>query len=138
MSDLNQRFKSRCPRKLASPTKEWCPLAVLRLKALRSAKKELTEAEEASLMGCSWAIDDQLSGYCWFTYEAFNMADGPMSDVDIAAMLHISTDAVKKTADQALQKMQRCQPIKEIRDLHSDEPVIESTQSPEDETIYCD
>lgn len=119
-------------------TKEWCPLAVLRLKALRAAKKELSEVEEATLPGCGWAIDDQLSGYCWFAYEAYNMPETPPADVDIAAMLHVSTDTVKKTADRAIQKIQSCQAIKEIRESHKDEPVVESSFSLEDETVYCE
>lgn len=138
MSDLSERFKAKCPRKLDKPSCEWCPLAVLRLKALRAAKKELTEAEESSLMGCPWAIDDQLSGYCWFTYEAYHMPETPSSDVDIAAALHISTDTVRKTADKAMQKIKDYGSIKEIRESHADEPVVESGLSVDDETVYCD
>jgi hypothetical protein len=138
MSDLKERFKSRCPRKLDKPTNEWCPLAVLRLKTLRASKKELTEAEEAVLPGCPWAIDDQLSGYCWFSYEANHMPETPSSDVDIAAMLHVSTDTVKKTAERAINKLQACQAIKEIRESYKDEPVVESSFSLDDETVYCE
>lgn len=138
MSDLKQRFKSRCPRKLDAITTEWCPLAVLRLKTLRASKKELTEAEEAALPGCPWAIDDQLSGYCWFAYEAHNMPENPPADVDIAAMLHVSTDTVRKTVDRAINKIQTCQAIKEIRESHKDEPVVESDFSLDDETVYCE
>lgn len=138
MSDLNERFKTRCPRKLATPTKEWCPLAVLRLKTLRASKKELSEAEEAALPGCAWAIDDQMSGYCWFAYEAFNMTETPSSDVNIAAALHVSVDTVRKTADKAVQKIKSYEPIKEIRQSFNDEPVVESGLSVEDETIHCE
>jgi hypothetical protein len=137
LSDLKKRFDTRCPRKLQQITKEWCPLGVLRLKALRSAKKELTEAEEAALPGCPWAIDHQMSGYCWFAYEAFHMNDSPMSDVDIAAALHVSTDTVKKTADSAIKKIQDNSALKEIRLSCDDEPVVPSEFSVDDETIYC-
>ena len=36
----------RCPRKLKQLPRAWCPLAVLKLKALRNAERELTEEEE--------------------------------------------------------------------------------------------
>jgi hypothetical protein len=138
MSDLNDRIKSRCPRKLGQITKEWCPLAVLRLKTLRASKKELSEEEEAKLPGCPWAIDDQMSGYCWFAYEAHNMPETPSTDVDIAAMLHVSTDTVKKTAERAINKIQNCHAIKEIRESFADEPVVDSGFSLDDETAYCE
>lgn len=138
MKNLDKRFKEKCPRKLEQITKEWCPLGVLRLKALRSAKRELSEAEEAALPGCPWAIDDQMSGYCWFSYEAYSMQESPMSDVDIAAMLHVSTDTVKKTADKALEKIKSFKEIKEIKDSHSGEQVVEDSLSISDETVYCD
>ena len=41
----------RCPRKLDELPCEFCPLAVLRLKALRNSDKEFTEDEEAKLPG---------------------------------------------------------------------------------------
>lgn len=135
---VQDRFKCKCPRKLESLPTEWCPLAVLRLKTLRSAKKELSEAEEAKLPGCAWAIDDQMSGYCWFVYEAYNMPENPISDIDIAAMLHVSVDTVKKTADSAMQKIRSIKEIKEIKRLHSEEPVVSDGLSVSDETIYCD
>lgn len=138
MSDLNDRFKAKCPRQLTSITKEWCPLAVLRLKTLRASKKELTEAEELTQPGCPWAIDDQMSGYCWFAYEAYNMPETPMSDVDIAAMLHIPPDTVKKTAEKALEKVRSIKEIKEIKESFKDESVVESGLSVDDETVYCD
>lgn len=113
-------------------------MAVLRLKTLRASKKELTEAEEAALPGCAWAIDDQMSGYCWFAYEAHNMSESPVSDVNIAAMLHVSVDTVRKTADRAISKIQSYEPIKEIRQSFEDDKVVAEKLSIDDETIYCD
>lgn len=135
---VQDRFKCKCPRKLDSLPTEWCPLAVLRLKALRSSKKELSEADEAKQPGCPWAINDQMSGYCWFVYEAYNMPESPMSDVDIAAMLHVSTDTVKKTAERAMDKVRSTKEIKEIKDSFKDESIVEESLSLEDETVYCD
>lgn len=113
-------------------------MAVLRLKTVRGSKKELTEEEEAKQFGCPWAIDDQMSGYCWFAYEAFNMSETPVSDVNIAAMLHVSVDTVKKTADKAIQKIQSHESIKEIRQTFKDEPVVDESLSIEDAAIYCE
>jgi len=65
------------------------------------------------------------------------MNDSPMSDVDIAAALHVSTDTVKKTADSAIKKIQDNSALKEIRLSCDDEPVVPSEFSVDDETIYC-
>ena len=53
----------RCPRHLEVFPDSWCPQAVMRLKAIRNASKELTEQEEAKMVGCPWAINNQCSNY---------------------------------------------------------------------------
>lgn len=96
----------RCPRKLEELPGEFCPLAVLRLKALRNNDKELTEEEEAKLPGCPWAINHQMSNYCFFKYTR-EYLNNPPSDKEIAHMNNISVETVKAVEKEALVKVKQ-------------------------------
>lgn len=102
----NREMDSRCPRKLAELPCEFCPLAVLRLKALRNNDTELTEQEEALLPGCPWALNHQVSNYCFFNYVADYLNITP-SDKEIAHMNSISIESVKETSKNALEKIKK-------------------------------
>jgi hypothetical protein len=52
MPNSNDKMDKRCPRALKSMPSEWCPLAVMRLRAIRTAGRELSEEEESRLPGC--------------------------------------------------------------------------------------
>ena len=106
----------RCPRQLEYLPCEFCPLAVLRLKALRNSDKELTEEEEAKAPGCQWAIAHQLSNYCFFNYVADYLHEPP-SDKEIAHMNNVSVDTVKDVVDSAMNKIRD---MKVIRDLEEE------------------
>ena len=95
----------RCPRHLEQSPDTWCPLAVLRLKAIRNAGRELTEEEEALLPGCPYAIDHQLAHYCFFEYLQKFTTEKSISDIELAALLNVSVDTVKKIEKTALSKM---------------------------------
>jgi hypothetical protein len=136
--DLKSRFCERCPRKLDALPDGWCPLAVLRLKSLRTLGREATEEEEAGMQGCNWALDHQMSGYCWFKYESQYLSEISTSDADIAAALNISVDTVKKTAEKALQQIKDSKEIKEIRKAYGTEAVVPQNYSMDDETVYCE
>jgi hypothetical protein len=97
----------RCPRNLESTPNTWCPLAVLRLKAMRNAGKELSEEEEANMPGCEWAIDHQLANYCFFKYIEEYVGDKPVSDIELASLLNVSVDTIKKIEKSALAKLKR-------------------------------
>ncbi len=137
VGDLDKRFKARCPRQLKDLPDTWCPLAVLRLKTIRALGREPTEEEEAKMPGCPWAIAHQLSGYCWFKYEAHFMNDSPSSDMDIAALLNVSVDTVKKTSETAINKLQSETNVVEIKKVFSGESVL-GDSSPKDDSIYCE
>jgi hypothetical protein len=109
----------------------WCPLAVLRLKAIRNAGRELTEEEEALLPGCQWAVDHQLAHYCFFNYLTNFTADKQVSDIELAALLNVSVDTVKKIEKQALNKMRQ---HSSLSSLKSDEPIVSESDS--DYKIY--
>jgi hypothetical protein len=123
----------RCPKHLTDMPTNWCDLAVLRLKAIRNAGRELTEEEESKLPGCPWATDHQLSHYCFFKYLSEFAQDKPVSDIELAALLNVSVDTIKKIEKTAITKMRE---NKVFSSLKSDtEPVVPES-SPEDYKIY--
>ena len=124
MSDDNKKpeckMDPRCPRKLETHPESWCPLAVMRLKAVRNAGRELTEEEESKLPGCPWAVNHQLSSYCFFKYMNDFAEKGLPSEAEIAHMLNISQDTVKKTQKGAIDKIRSEHSFAEIIESHKD------------------
>jgi DNA-directed RNA polymerase sigma subunit (sigma70/sigma32) len=110
-----KKMDSRCPRKLEELPCEYCPLAVLRLKALRNSDKELTEEEEALLPGCPWALNHQMSNYCFFSYAA-EYLNAPPSDKEIAHMNNISVETVKEIEREAIEKIKEFEIVKDLRE----------------------
>lgn len=138
MSDLEERFCKQCPRKLKKLPNSICPLAVMRLKHLRSLVEEPTEEEESSVVGCSWSIAHQLSGYCYFVYEAKFLPEQGLSDAEIASLLNISHFTVKETYDRALDKLKRASFVDELKSTMDGERVVEDRMDIDDDTIYCE
>lgn len=114
MSD--RKMDPRCPRKLDELPCEFCPLAVLRLKALRNSDSEYTEEDEAKLPGCPWAINHQMSNYCFFNYLKDYLNDAP-SDKEIAHMNNISLETVKKIEKEAINKIKELDIIRNLDDV---------------------
>lgn len=115
------KMDSRCPRRLDEMPDSWCPLAVMRLKAIRNAGRELTEEEEALLPGCPWAVDHQLAHYCFFHYLANFTSDKQVSDIELAALLNVSVDTIKKIEKTALAKMREHSSFSQLK---GDEPLV--------------
>ena len=115
MKEKKNKMDSRCPRKLDYLPCEYCPLAVLRLKALRNSSDELTEKEEALLPGCPWAVNHQMSNYCFFNYIKEYLNNTP-SDKEIAHMNNVSTETVKEVIKEALDKVKEFELIKDLKD----------------------
>jgi len=127
----------RCPRKLKNSPSTFCPLAVLRLKAIRNAGKELTEEEESKLVGCPYAINHQLSNYCFFQYMEQYGESVSIPESEVAAMMGVSVDTVKKIEKVALQKVRDSEDFRRIKDdLDEGESVIDEKLSDEDLSIY--
>jgi len=103
--DKKLKMDKRCPRQLSQMPTSWCPLAVMRLKAIRNAGRELSEDEESLLPGCQWAVDHQLAHYCFFNYIAEFSQEKQISDVELAALLNVSVDTIKKIEKVALTKL---------------------------------
>lgn len=147
--DIHSRFKKSCVLQLPTLPKHWasggqklhyCPLAVTRLKAIRAARAEgkvLTQEEEAQLPGCPWAIKSQMSGYCWFIYEATSMPEHTTLDADIAAILDLPVDQVKSSAASGVQKILSNPDISSLKDALAS-GTSESRLSLEDEHVYFD
>lgn len=127
----------RCPRQLPKQPDSWCPLAVLRLKAIRNAGRELTEEEEAKLPGCPWAVNHQLANYCFFQYIKEYGDGAPSSDIEIASLLYLSTDTVKKVEKLSLSKMREDEQFKEIKEsMDKGESIIREKLTDDDLNIY--
>ena len=132
----DSKMDKRCPRGLKCLPNEWCPLAVLRLRAIRTAGKELTEEEEAKLPGCPWAVNHQLANYCFFKYIQDYTGDKPPSDVEVASLNCMSVDAVKKTEKTALAKIRDTKEFKDLKDSMDGESVVSESPSDDDYKIY--
>jgi len=120
------KMDSRCPRKLTDFPDMYCPLAVLRLKALRNAGGELTEQEESRLQGCPFSVSHQLSCYCFFKYMEFYYPNKPLADIEIAHYNSVSVDTVKKMSQQAITKLQQLDDFTEIANTYGDDCIIEN------------
>ena len=110
----------RCPRKLQDFPESFCPLAVLRLKAIRNIGKELTEEEERALPGCDYFISSQSACYCFFKYIE-KYANSSISDVEIAALNAISVETVKKVEKKGLAKLRENTEFQQLRECGIDE-----------------
>ena len=136
---VKAKMDKRCPRKLEHHPCSFCPLAVLRLKQLRNAGHELTEEEESNLPGCPWAINHQMSDYCFFKFAAEYLDSGnPPTDIEIAHMNSVSTDTIKKSFKLGLEKIKQSDMMQEINESYNGDGVLDSTQEsdPEYEIKY--
>lgn len=136
MSDQDDKMDKRCPRALECHPTGWCPLAVMRLRAIRTAGKELTEEEESKLPGCPWAVNHQLANYCFFKYIQDYTGDKPPSDVEVASLNCISVDAVKKTEKTALNKIRDTEEFSSLKEAMEGESVVGEAHSDDDYKIY--
>jgi hypothetical protein len=108
----------------------------MRLKAIRTAGRELTEDEESKLPGCPWAVNHQLANYCFFKYIKEYAADKPPSDVEIASLNGISVDTVKKTEKLALNKIRDTEEFKDLKEAMAGESIVNEHPSDDDYKIY--
>lgn len=124
----------RCPKKLKHLPDTYCDLAVLKLKQLRNAGRELTEEEEATLSGCPWYCNHQQSGYCFFKYANLYLDPGnPPSDLEIAHMCAVSVDTVKSIVKDAMTKFEDSDMVKNIKENRNGESVINTDRYDEEE-----
>lgn len=122
--------------KIEHHPESYCPLAVMRLKALRNAGRELTEEEESKLPGCPWAVNHQMSNYCFFKYMAEYGIDKQTSEMEVAAMNNLSVETVKKIEKTGLAKMRDNEVFSSIKGPSDTEAVMPDTSLNEDYKIY--
>jgi len=136
MSDDANKMDPRCPRALENMPDTFCPLAVMRLRAIRTAGRELTEEEESKLIGCPWAVNHQLANYCFFKYIKEFTGDKPPSDMEVASLNCISVEAVKKTEKVALNKIREATQFKELKEALDGESVVSEHGTDDDYKIF--
>lgn len=126
----------RCPRALQNFPESFCPLAVMRLRAIRTAGKELSEEEESKLPGCPWAVNHQLANYCFFKYIKEYSGDKAPSDIEIASLNGISIETVKKTERSALAKIRETEEFSSLKSQLNGEGVVDEHSTDNDYRIY--
>lgn len=131
MYKKDTKMDSRCPRSLEALPNQYCPLAVMRLRAIRTADHELSEVEEANLPGCPWAVNHQMSNYCFFKYIQEYSSDKPPSDIEVASLNCISVETVKKTEKSALTKIRETEEFKDLKESMEGESVV-NEHNPDD------
>jgi len=108
----------------------------MRLRAIRTAERELTEEEESKLPGCPWAVNHQMANYCFFKYIAEFPGDKPPSDIEIASLICVSPDTVKKVEKAGLNQIREHKIFKQLKKSLNGEPVIDERTTEDDHKIY--
>ena len=115
----------RCPRQLEEMPDSFCPLAVQRLRAIRTAGRELTEEEESNSGGCCWAVNSQMANYCFFKYIDEFASEQTLSDVEVAALNCLSVETVKKIEKEAMNKIKNKEEFANLRKDLDGESIFE-------------
>lgn len=123
----NSEMDSRCPRQLDKMPTNYCPLAVMRLRAIRTAGRELTEEEESLLPGCPWAVNSQTANYCFFKYIDEFATEQTLSDVEVAALNCLSVETVKKIEKEAMNKIKNREEFVNLKKELDGESVFEQS-----------
>lgn len=118
---------TRCPRQLKDMPDQFCPLAVQRLRAIRTAGKELTEEEESKLSGCCWAVNSQTANYCFFKYINEFTSEQTLSDVEVAALNCLSVETVKRIEKEAMAKIRNREEFANLRSDLDGESIFEGS-----------
>ena len=123
----NSAMDTRCPRQLKEMPEKFCPLAVMRLRAIRTAGRELTEEEENASPGCPWAINSQMANYCFFKYIDEFASSQTLSDVEVAALNCLSVETVKKIEKEAMNKIKNCEEFAGLKRDLDGESIFETS-----------
>lgn len=125
----NSPMDPRCPRQLDTMPESFCPLAVTRLRAIRTAGRELTEEEENALPGCPWAVNSQTANYCFFKYIDEFASEQTLSDVEVAALNCLSVETVKKIEKEAMNKIRNREEFATLKNDLNGESIFEQSNS---------
>lgn len=128
---MSSKMDQRCPRQLKEMPTSFCPLAVMRLRAIRAAGKELSEDEESKLVGCVWAVNSQTANYCFFKYVDEFSGESTLSDVEVASLNCLSIETAKKVERDALNKIRNREEFQNLREsLNGDSAFEQSDYGP--------
>lgn len=122
----NLGMDARCPLKLKEYPTSFCPMAVLRLKALKRLDATPTEKEEDRLPGCPYSINHQQSCYCFFKYARDYLAK-EVPHYEIAHLLGISEEEVYLIEKSAIDKFKNNKAIDQIKQTHHEGGVFEDS-----------
>lgn len=125
----NSLMDPRCPRQLDDMPSTFCPLAVMRLRAIRTAGRELTEEEENALPGCPWAVNSQTANYCFFKYIDEFASEQTLSDVEVAALNCLSVETVKKIEKEAMNKIKNREEFANLKKDLNGESIFQQSGS---------
>lgn len=132
---MSSKMDERCPRRLTNMPDSFCPLAVQRLRAIRTVGKELTEEEESKLGGCCWAVNSQTANYCFFKHIDEFSSNQTLSDVEVAALNCLSVETVKKVEKEAMNKIKNCKEFAGLGKQLDGESIFEDSSSDGDYQI---
>jgi hypothetical protein len=105
--DKDNSMDPRCPLGLKVLPTSVCPLAVERLRALENGAGNVSHLHEDKLPGCTWAINDKDSSYCFFKYIRDNK--GVSHDtIHIGQKLLITQAAVYSGLNRAIERTKEC------------------------------
>lgn len=122
-----KKIDARCPRQLDDMPTKYCELAVMRLRAIRTAGKELTEEEENALPGCPWAVNSQTANYCFFKHIDEFASEQTLSDVEVAALNCLSVETVKKVEKEAMSKIRNHEEFANLKEDLNGESIFEGS-----------
>jgi DNA-directed RNA polymerase sigma subunit (sigma70/sigma32) len=101
----------------------------MRLRAIRTAGRELSEEEENNLPGCCWAVNSQTANYCFFKYIDEFASEQTLSDVEVAALNCLSVDTVKKIEKEAMNKIRNREEFSSLAQNLDGESMFEQSGS---------
>ena len=127
----NGSMDHRCPRQLSETPDSFCELAVMRLRAIRTAGKELTEEEENALPGCPWAVNSQTANYCFFKHIDEFASEQTLPDIEVAALNCLSVETVKKIEKEAMNKIRNREEFASLAKNLNGESMFEQSDSPD-------
>lgn len=125
------KLDPRCPRQLSEMPDTFCSMAVMRLRAIRTAGRELTEQEEATLPGCCWSVNSQTANYCFFKYIDEFASEQTLSDVEVAALNCLSVETVKKIEKEGMNKIRNHEEFANLKTDLDGESIFEHSNSDE-------
>jgi len=129
------RFKDCCPRKLEKLPDAICPFGLQRARWTRDNAGYLPFQEKIA-SGCTWGIlTEDKHSYCFFKLMA--LTDGQaFSEQEMALLLGLSKEQIKKIQETAIKKLIKEPLIIELKALHKEGGLFDDVPDISDQDIY--